>query len=413
MSSAHHALERTARESYGRLLAWLTARCADVSLAEDCLGEALEAALRQWPVSGVPHAPEAWLLTAARRRMIDRRRRQGTRDRSEDDVRLVAIDRLQRDALEAQDVPFREALPDRRLGLMFVCAHPEIPRDVRAALMLQTVLGVDAARIASAMLVAPATMSQRLVRAKRRIRDAALSFDVPPVEQRSERLHDVLEAVYAAYGADAEPFSEQLGGLAHEAMWLAQLLVQQLPDEPEAWGLYALLCYCESRRGARWDGEEFVPLDEQETGRWDGGLLDEADTALRLAASLRRGGPFQVEAAIQSLHADRARTGVTDWRRVHQMYAVLVAEYPSLGAWVGYAASLGRLGRAYEGLDILDELEASAVQRYQPYWAVRAWLLAEVGGDAADAYERAIGLCEHPGVRRWLVRQREGAASER
>lgn len=410
MSSAQQTLERAARESYGRLLAWLSARCSDVSLAEDCLGDALEAALRQWPETGVPRAPEAWLLTAARRRLIDSHCREGMRGRAEDDVRRAALERLQRDALEAQDVPFRDNLPDRRLGLLFVCAHPEVPRELRAPLMLQTVLGLDAARIGSSMLVAPATIAQRLVRVKRRLRETAPSFEVPSPEELPARLKDVLEGVYAAYGADADLQRERLGGLAHEAIWLAQLLVQQLSDEPEVWGLYALLCYCESRRDARWEGEEFVPLDEQDPARWDASLLDEADRALRIAASKRRGGPFQVEAAIHSLHADRARTGVTDWERVHQMYAVLVDEYPSLGGWVGYAASLGRVGRAADGIAVLDRLEPQRVARYQPYWAVRAWLLALVGADATEAYERAIGLCEHPAVRRWLMRRRDGTA---
>ncbi len=403
--SARDAVELAARDSYGRIVAWLVSRCGDFALAEDCLADALEAALRQWPDGGVPDNPESWLLTVARRRLIDRRRRRGTRLTHEQDVRDRALERLQRDAMEAGDVPFREALPDRRLELMFLCAHPEIPREMRAPLMLQVVLGVSAERIAGLVFVAPSTLGQRLVRLKRKLADAALPFEVPAAEL-DERLHDVLEAIYGAYGASShdESFSH---GLAGEAFWLAQLLVRLRPEEPEVLGLYSLLCHIEARRPARRSEEgEFVPLQEQDVARWNAALIAEGEAALRKASSASSPGPFQLEAAIQSLHADRRRTGTVDWERVSAMYAILVQRHPSTGARIGLAASLGRIDRWADGLAVLDAIDPSLVERHQPYWAVRAWLLRRAGREAGDAYDLAIGLAGDPALRTWLIRQR-------
>ncbi|MEM1416891.1 MAG: DUF6596 domain-containing protein [Myxococcota bacterium] len=407
MDDAHRAVEHAARDGYGRLVAWIATRCGDVELAEDAVADALEAALRSWPESGVPRNPEAWLLTAARRKMIDRGRRGQTR--------RDAAQRLRMEAEEAAEVPFRTSLPDRRAELLFVCAHPSVPRAMRTPLMLQLVLGLDAARIGSAMLVKPATMGQRLVRAKRRIADENLRFEVPEPSALAERLPPVLDAIYAAYGTgwDDEPGGRSTG-LAAEAIWLARTLVARLPRAAEALGLYGLMLHCEARRSARRaPGGRFVPLDEQDPAAWDGTLLEEAEKALYLAARERTPGPYQLEATIQSIHADRRRTGKVDGRALHEAYGVLVAKYPTLGAWIGRAASFGRLGRPAEGLALLDRLEADAVQRHQPYWAVRAHLarLQRREDEAQAAYERAMGLTEDPAVRRWLdARRRAGPA---
>lgn len=391
---ARRAVELAARDSYGRLVAWLASRCRDLAMAEDAAGEALEAALRRWPGDGVPANPEAWLLTVARRRMIDRVRRNETR--------RSAIDRLTLEAQEAADTGFRAGLPDRRLTLMFVCAHPAIAQEMRTPLMLQTVLGLSADRIGSAMLVKPATMGQRLSRTKRRIKEAGVPFEVPPPEVLEERVGYVLDAIYAAYGSSWEGSAT---GLSTEAIWLARLVVGLAPNVAEAKGLLALMLYCESRRNARRDDGEFVPLEEQDITRWDHEQILEAEKALWLAAQQKQQGPYQAEAAIQSVHAHRARTGTTDWNAVHQIYQVLDAHFPSMGARVGLAASFGRIGRAEEGLAVLDALDGPW-ERHQPYWAVRAYLLRELQReDALDAYERAMGLTEDPSIRRWLLAQ--------
>lgn len=398
-----------ARESYGRLVAWLARRSGDLALAEDAVGDALAVALERWPKEGLPRNPEAWLLVAARRKLIDQRRRARTRDAASETL-ADAARRLQDEAAEAAEAPFRDQLPDRRLGLLFACAHPALPETVRTPLMLQTVLGLSAEAIAGPFLVAPSAISQRLVRAKRRIRDLDLAFEVPPAEVLPERLPPVLDAIYAAYGTgwEADPNLGQDRGLAGEALWLAGLLVRLLPDSGEAKGLYALLCFCESRRGARRSPDgAYVPLEDQDTKRWDHDLIVEGEKALWLAARLGDPGPYQAEASIHSLHAHRARSGRTDWAAIRKIYALLVELYPSLGARIGHAASLGRIGRPEAGLDALEALPAAAVARHQPYWAVRAWLLSALGDrdGAREAYRRAIGLCADPSVRAWLATQ--------
>ena len=407
-------VELAARESYGRLLAWLATRCRDIAMAEDALAEALAAAVRQWPVSGVPDNPEAWLLTVARRRLIDEQRRQARAEDLDAQLRTESRIRLNLAATEANDAALSPGLPDRRLELMFMCAHPDIPVAMRTPLMLQTVLGLTAEQIGSAMLVAPATIGQRLVRVKRRLADADIPFELPPEEELPDRVGHVLDAVYAAYGAgwdDADDAAAEGTGLAAEAIWLAGLVVGLLPDRAEALGLYALLCLCESRRPARRDDAgRFVPLEEQNTSRWDRSLLDSGELALWRAAEHGESGRYQLEAAIQSLHADRLRTGATDWAAIRRGYEVLVGQFPTLGALIGYAASLGRTSDVEKGLALLDTIEPDRVSRHQPYWAVRAWLLVEADrpADAGVAFDQAIGLTADPSVREWLIGRRPG-----
>lgn len=411
MANSTEAIDTAARESYGRLVAWLSARCGSIALAEDALGDALTAAVTEWAKSGIPAKPEAWLLTVAKRRLVDQQRRGQVRDENAGELEHQL--KLHLEAGEAADVPFGQGLHDRRLELMFVCAHPEIPEKLRTPLILQAVLGLTAEKIGSALLLSPSAMAQRLVRVKRSIEAKGLRFEIPDPSEFPARLGYVLDAIYAAYGMawDAESTaSDRASGLSSEALWLARLLLELLPDEAEPKGLYALLCYCESRREARRSkGGRFVPLDEQDTQLWNAELIVEGEKALWLASRIQQGGPYQTEAAIHSLHAHRARSGKTDWNGIHWLYSVLCDQYPSLGAAVGYAASFGRIGEAAQGLEVLDQLDADRVARHQPYWAVRAWLLRELKQPQASrsAYEQAIGLCSDASVRTWLQAEAE------
>ena len=404
MSDAHRAAELAARASYGRLLAYLAARGRDVAAAEDALGDAFTAALETWPRVGVPDNPDAWLLVAARRRLVDRARHTGVEATAAAALRLAA---------ETADVnAARESIfPDERLKLLFVCAHPAIDEAARTPLMLQAVLGLDAARIASAFLVAPATMSQRLVRVKAKIRDAGIGFEIPGPEELPERLHSVLDAIYAAYGTgweDVAGADPRRRGLAEEAIWLGRLVVTLLSDEPEAGGLLALMLHCEARRPARRDASgAYVPLTRQDVALWSRPMIDEAERILADASRARRPGRFQLEAAVQSVHAQRAMTGHTDWEAIALLYEGLVRVAPTIGARVAHAAALAEARGAAAGLGALDAMPKDVVLAYQPYWALRGHLLRELGrtDEARDAYARAIGLSEDPAVREFLSGQ--------
>lgn len=400
---ARQAAELAARASYGRLVAYLAARSRDVAGAEDALGDAFVAALEAWPRTGIPESPEAWLLTAARRRLVDGARHAAVAAAAASALAMVGRTEV------AGAVDF----PDERLKLLFVCAHPAIDEAARTPLMLQTVLGLDAARIASAFLVGPATMAQRLVRAKTKIRDAGVRFDVPDAKEVPDRLEAVLEAIYAAYGTGWEDVigaDSRRRGLAEEAIWLGRLLARLVPDEPEASGLVALMLHCEARRGARRDGGgRYVPLNAQDTTQWSPSLIDEAEQRLSAAAQRRQPGRFQLEAAIQSVHARRAVIGGTDWESIALLYEGLLRLAPTVGARVGYAAALAEARGTDAGLAALEKLPADVVSSYQPYWSLRGHLLAAGRpNEAREAYARAIELSQDPAVRAFLAERRGG-----
>jgi predicted RNA polymerase sigma factor len=401
-SATEAAIETVVRQSYGQIIAYLAARSGDVSGVEDALSDAFLAALRRWPVDGVPDKPVAWLLRAARNWLIDSARHH--------QVRLRSSEYLQQIAEEAQTMATTlDSFPDERLKLLFVCAHPAIDVAARTPMMLQTVLGIDAARIASAFLISPKAMSQRLVRAKTKIREASIPFRVPEPQEWSERLSFVLDAIYAAYTTGWENGSDSgatYGALAEEAIALGRVTVSLMPSEPEAHGLLALMLHCQARRAARHgtDGR-FIPLDRQDTGLWSGALITEAEEHLHLAAGFRRMGRFQLEAAIQSVHARRAVTGETDWQAIALLYEGLVRIAPRIGSVVGRAVALAQAGDPAAGLGALDDIAADRIASYQPYWAARGHLLYSLGKtkDACKAWQRAIGLTDDPALRQYLT----------
>jgi RNA polymerase sigma-70 factor (ECF subfamily) len=403
VTDAAQMAEATLRRSYGKLVAILASRSRDLAGAEDALAEAFAAALVSWPRDGVPDSPEAWLVAIARRRAIDAaRRRQTAAD---------ATTALQQLVDEAGDGG--GDLPDHRLGLLFACAHPAIDRAIRAPLMLQAVLGLDAATIGSAFLVAPATMGQRLVRAKQKIRQAGVPFRVPERGELAERLDAVLDAIYAAFaeGWAATGAADTPGrDLADEALFLGHLVSELLPGEAEALGLLALMLHASARRaGRRDDCGEYVPLAAQDPARWDAAMIDEAERLLRRAAGLGTIGRFQLEAALQSAHVERRRTGKGNTAAVVMLYDALLAVTGSPVVAVNRALAAAEAGGAAVGaaLAAIDGLDDPRLRDYQPYWAARAELLARTGaaGEAVRAYERAIGLATDDAVRRFLRRR--------
>jgi RNA polymerase sigma-70 factor (ECF subfamily) len=402
--NTHRTIERVARESYGRLVAYLSSHTRDVASAEDALSNALVSALTAWPRDGVPQNPEAWLLTSARHSLIDHIRHQQVAAASEPTLVLLRE--------ESKEMPLSTDFPDERLKLLFVCAHPAIDPSMHTPLMLQTVLGLDAVRIAQAFLISPTTMGQRLVRAKTKIRDGGIQFEVPQERELPERLDAVLEAIYAAFGIGWDDMAgvDQRGrDLAEEAIWLARVLLEVMPGEAEVLGLLALMLHCEARRAARRGSDgRFVPLLEQDSRQWSRRLIEEAESHLAEAAKRGRAGRFQLEAAIQSVHAERARSGRTEWRAIVMFYEQLLRISPTLGTRTGYAAAVAEGQGPEASLRILDEIDKDDVSGYQPYWAARAHLLQRLGKTtaAAEAFDRAIGLTEDPAVRQFLLQRR-------
>ncbi|NML31010.1 RNA polymerase sigma factor [Paraburkholderia antibiotica] len=409
--AAHAVTEAVARRSYGKLVALLAMRTRDVAAAEDALADAFATALADWPARGCPANPEAWLLTVARRRAIDGARHRQTGDEVANQLAILV------DEIDEHDAG---ALPDQRLALLFACTHPALEPAIRTPLMLQVVLGLDAKTIASAFRMSPAAIGKRLVRAKHKIRAAAIPFSVPEREAWPERLAAVLEAVYAAY---AEGWTDPLGDdverrdLTGEALFLAQLLTELLPDEPETLGLLALMLYAHARRAARRDAAgDYVPLSAQNPASWDLPMIDAADALLRRASAFNAIGRFQLEAALQSAHVHRCRTRRVNWDEIVQLYDALFALAASPVVAMNRALALAERDGPRAALDALAPYaDDPRLADYQPYWAARADLLARAGAtaEALDAYDLAIGLERDPAARRFLQRRRMEVAAQK
>lgn len=400
MSDPARTVERLARLSYGRLVARLTARTGSIADAEDALSDALMKALETWPETGVPKNPEAWLTKTARNRAIDRARTGA----------LPATYQLEliRMAEERAEIPAPST--DPRLPLMFICAHPAIDPALRAPLILQAVLGLDARRMASVFLISPGTLGQRLTRVKAKIESAAIGFELPEGRDFDDRMSDVLNAIYAAYvvGHNGIPAGDpKAANLAQEAIWLVSLVAGGFPQAAEAYGLFALMLFAEARRPARTDAETgaLIPLEEQDTSLWDAVLLSDAEKALANATrrpSLER---YQLEASIQAVHAARRRTGFTDWEEIKILYSGLVRAAPTIGAHTGQAAVLAETDGPQAALAALDAIPETDRKAYQPWWATRAHVLAQLREmeAARNAFDRAIGLSDDPAARLYLA----------
>ena len=389
-------VEAAARDAYGRLVALLAARSGDLAGAEDALADALLAALERWPRDGVPASPQAWLLTVARRRRIDDARR-----RARADAAQAELGRMHDEAEATMNE--EHVFPDARLALMLACAHPAVALAARTPLMLQLVLGLSAERMASAFLTSPAAMTKRLVRAKAKLAIAGVRFSMPGPEALIDRMEPLLDAIYAAFtlgrdGADG-------WALVDEALWLGRLLADLAPAEPEAAGLLSLMLFVSARATPK---SSFTPLSRQDPAAWNGVLIAEAETRLCAAGAFGRPGRFQLEAAIQAVHADRRRTGLVDWTAILMLYDGLVRVAPTIGAHIARAAALCQASDPSAALGALDALDPVRVAAHQPYWATRAHALAAARRDAeaANAYLRAAGLTEAPTIRAWLLQQR-------
>jgi len=415
---AHEAVIAAVRTAYGRLIAYLSARTRDIAAAEDALSAALEAALETWPARGVPDRPEAWLLTVARNRLNDGHRRARVHAEAVPTL-LTLMDEAQAVADEVP-TPCRDlAFPDERLKLMLVCTHPAIAVEVRTPLMLQTVLGLTSERIASAFLVKPAAMAQRLTRAKTKIRAAGIGFDVPGDADWPARLSPLCDAIYAAYGLGWGDYAgeEEGDGLSGEAMTLGFALHELLERmkrpvvAPELNGLLALMLYCEARRAARYDASgRYVALSDQDSRQWDKTMIDRGDALLTKVQPLRQFGRYQLEAAIQSAHLRRGLTGVNVSDEIVILYEGLLRFAPSLAARLGHAAAVTEAKGAEAGLAQLDALDGERLKDYQPYWAVRAHVLQKLGRpEAHAAFDRAIGLSRHEGQRAFLLKKQAAA----
>jgi RNA polymerase sigma-70 factor, ECF subfamily len=388
-------LDQVARASCGRLLSLLAYRWQNLAAAEDALSDAFIQALKHWPQNGLPDSPEAWLMAVAQRQLLQTYRHHLLELAIQQDPAVMAHPA----GLEAV-APDPEDIPDQRLKLLFVCAHPAIDAKLHTALMLQTVLGIPVEKIASVFVLPTVTLAQRLVRAKQKIKLAGIRFEEPSIAQWPERLHAVLEAIYALFVLEGEAHEEDF---ATEALYLSELIVELLPLEAEALGLRALLLSCQARKPAQYDAQGvFIPLHEQNVLLWHRAHIEAANELLYRAAALRRPGVFQIEAAIQSAHCQRLYTGQVPWRGIVQLYEQLQQHNPTLGATTAWLAALvesGALERATQALQQLEEQSPADLQAFESlssFWLVKAALQLKKGETATTTahYQRALLLLQ-------------------
>jgi RNA polymerase sigma-70 factor (ECF subfamily) len=414
--SEQPSLDAIFRREAGRCTATLIRILGDVDLAEDAVAEAFAVAAQRWPADGVPPNPGGWITTTARNRALDRLRRESTRD-----DRHLAAHRLHDPAgapeEEDPEMPdldaFVDVVPDDQLRLIFLCCHPALAPDAQVALTLRLLGGLDTPEIARAFLVPEATLAQRIVRAKRKLRDNHAPYRVPRAAELPDRLHAVLTTLYLVY---TEGHTASSGDalartdLCAEAIRLARVLVDLMPDEAEAVGLLALLLLTEARQPARLAADgTMIRLAEQDRTRWDHDRIAEGHDLVRRCLRRNQPGPFQIQAAIAAVHADADSAATTDWSQIVTLYDQLFALRSNPVVALNRAVAVAERDGAAAGLDALSSIDAAALTDYQPFHAVRAELLARAGRthEAGVAYDRAIELSANPAERGFLERQRD------